>query len=42
MFPHQSSDSTVDPRLSVFVLAVLCGINLFIARSNSEVIFSHS
>ena len=41
-FPHQSSDSAVDPGLFVFIFGCLCGINLLIARSNSEVMFSHS
>ena len=41
-YPHQSSDSAVDPGLFVFILAVLCGINLLMARSNSEIMFSNS
>ena len=41
-FPHQSSDSAIDQGCLSLFLVVLCGINLFIARSNSEVMFSHS
>ena len=41
-FPHQSSDSAVDPGLFDFIFGFLCGINLLMARSSSEVMFFHS
>ena len=43
-FSHQSSNFVIDPWLFVFVFFfyILCGINLSMARSSSDVMLSHS
>ena len=41
-YPHQSSNFVINPVLSALVLAVLCGINLLMALSNSDVMLSHN